>query len=247
MQRGAAALVLLVAILLAAILGIIIYSISTSSESADTSKITKNTSRDIDNKSKCTKSIEFSHHFIDIPSIDSIIPPIWRNQRHTITSALLNISGRVPVYMPISGKINQGSYYLEEGAEFYLWDTEADCGITLRFDHITEPVDKIKALFPDTPKNDTRTDFFDSPLEMQAGELVGHTTGTVNAKNWNFGVYQEDEKNSLWKGEEAQGFVPEYTAVCPFGYYNESMAKEYEDLFIFSSNDIYVEDSLCAN
>ena len=149
--------------------------------------------------------------------------------------------------MPAAGKLVQGSYHTEQGAEFYMWEVDAGCGVTFIFDHVTEPVEKIRKLFPSTPRNDTITDLFSTLIEMEAGELVGYTTGSVNAHNWNFAVYKNSEKNYLKEKEEFKNLPKYYTQVCPFKFYDRQMAEVYEKLFIFSFNEISVEINLCGN
>ena len=195
----------------------------------------------------CTTPIKFTHQFTDIKAIDSIIPPVFRNSKGTMPTMLINIQGKVPLYMPTSGKFVQGSYHTEQGAEFYMWEIDVGCGITVVFDHVTEPIEKIRSLFPKTPRSDTRTDFFDRSLEMEAGELVGYTTGSVNAHNWNFAVYDASEKNYLWETGEFANVPKYFTQVCPFRYYESSIAQAYEERFILSFNDIIVEKNLCEN
>ena len=126
-----------------------------------------------------------------------------------------------------------------------MWEVDVGCGVTIVFDHVTEPIEKIRKLFPDIPRNDSRTDFFNSILEMEAGELVGYTTGTVNAHNWNFAVYNSSEKNYLFETGEFAQYPKYFTQVCPFKYYNESAAELYKELFVLSDKDIVVEKNLC--
>ena len=189
----------------------------------------------------------FTHHFTDIATIDSIIPPVFRNSKGTMPTTLLNIKGNASLYMPTRGVLTQGSYYTEQGAEFYLWEIDIGCGITVVFDHVTEPVEKIKRLFSNTPRSDSNTNFFGTSLEMKDGELVGYTTGSVNAHNWNLAVYDSNEKNYLWESQEFKDLPKYYTQVCPFKFYDRQMAKAYEDKFILSFNDITVEKNLCAS
>ncbi|MBI4044923.1 MAG: hypothetical protein HY392_04395 [Candidatus Diapherotrites archaeon] len=193
----------------------------------------------------CASKAKFTHHFTDINAIESIIPPIFRNSKGTMPTTLINIKQRAPLYMPGAGKLIQGAHYIEQGAEFYMWEIDAGCGITLVFDHVTEPVEKIRKLFPNAPRNDTITDFFATPLEMNAGELVGYTTGSVNAHNWNFAVYDSSEKNYLWETGTFNALPKYFTQVCPFRHYDPSMAQAYEALFTLSYNDIIVEKNLC--
>ena len=207
-------------------------------------KHTQNTSSEAHD---CQDPPKFTHHFTDSDQITSIIPPVFQNRHGTMPTMLININGKVPLYMPTDGKVTEGSYYLEEGTEFYMWDVDVGCGVTIVFDHITEPIDEIKRLFPESPNNHSRTEPFEKDLQMQAGELVGHTTGSTNAHNWNFAVYSNSEKNYLWETGEFIDKPKYYTQVCPFDYYEASVAKVYEKLFVSSFNDITVEENLCKN
>ncbi|OGH20165.1 MAG: hypothetical protein A3D74_02650 [Candidatus Levybacteria bacterium RIFCSPHIGHO2_02_FULL_37_13] len=195
--------------------------------------------------SECTP--KFTHHFTDIAIIDSIVPPIFRNSKGIMPTMLINITGRAPLYMPANGKLVQGSYHNEEGAQFYMWEIDIGCNVTVVFDHVTEPMEKVKRLFPSAPRDDSQTDFFETPLEMAAGELVGYTTGSVNAHNWNFAVYNASEKNYLWETGEFSDRPKYYTQVCPFKYYDRSMAQDYEKLFTLSLRDLSVEKNLCED
>jgi len=246
-QRGVSPILLLVAVILALAVGAILYSSIKPQAFQNNSRIYEEPQdlADSNQAGGCASPVKFTHHFTDVSTIDSIIPPVFRNSKGTMPTTLINIQGKVPLYMPTSGKLTQGSYHNEQGAQFYMWEVDVGCGTTVVFDHVTEPVEKIKRLFPITPRDDTRTEPFDTFLEMAAGELVGHTTGTVNAHNWNFAVYDAAEKNYLWEEGEFNDRPKYYTQVCPFRYYGESMAKPYEDLFLFLDKDISVEKNLC--
>lgn len=128
-----------------------------------------------------------------------------------------------------------------------MWEIDVGCGVTVVFDHVTEPVEKIRQLFPTSPRNDSRTDLFKTPLAMAAGELIGYTTGSVNAHNWNFAVYDAAEKNFLWDTGAFNDQPKYYTQVCPLKYYPESMAQAYEKLFLLSLRDLTVEQNLCQD
>lgn len=195
----------------------------------------------------CASPIKFTHHFTDINKIDSIIPPVFKNSKGIMPTTLINSQGKVPLYMPVSGKIVQGSYYTEQVAEFYMWEIDVGCGVTIVFDHVTEPVEKIRKLFPNTTREDTRTDFFNNPIEMEAGDLVGYTTGSVNAHNWNFAVYNRLERNYLWETNKFTDLPKYYTQVCPLKYYDKPMAEVYEALFVLSFNEITIDRNLCIN
>jgi len=238
MPKGNAPLLFLIVSALIVVTGVILF-LENNKKSPTQTAFNKTVGGD------CVSPVKFTHHFTDVNTITSIIPPVFRNNRGTMPTTLLNIKGRVPLYMPISGMLIQGSYHNEQGSQFYMWETDVGCGVTVVFDHVTEPVEKIKNLFPAIPRDDSRTDLFNTPLEMTAGELVGYTTGSVNAHNWNFAVYDSSERNYLWGREEFKNLPKYYTQVCPFSYYDPSMAKVYEERFVSTFNDISVEKNLC--
>ncbi len=242
MQRGIVPVFFLVVVIVVIVIGAIIFSSKSQTVQNNAQSLTAFNTND-----NCATPIKFTHHITDLTTIDSIIPPVFRNSRGTMPTTLINITGKVPLYMPTSGKLTQGSYHNEQGAQFYMWEVDIGCGTTIVFDHVTEPVEKIRKLFPNTPRDDSRTDSFGIPLKMDAGELVGYTTGSVNAHNWNFAVYDSSERNYLWARQEFKNMPKYYTQVCPFMLYDNQMAKAYKEKFILSFNDITVEQSLCED
>ena len=190
----------------------------------------------------------FTHHVTDPATIESILPPLFRNSRGVMPTALLDISGRAPVYLPAAGTLVEASYHLEEGTAFYWLGFDAGCGVFVVLDHLTEVTPDIAAALPDTPRpeGDSRTAPVASPLPLSAGTLVGHTTGSVRAGNWNFSVFNESARNSLWDGETQPGRNPGYTAVCPFAYFSEDLRQQYGALFqLKHSGSTHTEDNLC--
>src|SRR3989338_7707874 len=126
------------------------------SEKTTTQKLTDLNRAEVKNSDisfDCPSPVQFIHHFTDISTIDSIIPPVFRNSKGTMPTTLINIGGKAPLYMPAAGKLTQGSYHTEQGAEFYMWEIDVGCGVTVVFDHVTEPVEKIRKLFPGTPES----------------------------------------------------------------------------------------------
>ena len=143
--------------------------------------------------SECTP--KFTHHFTDIAIIDSIVPPIFRNSKGIMPTMLINITGRAPLYMPANGKLVQGSYHNEEGAQFYMWEIDIGCNVTVVFDHVTEPMEKVKRLFPSAPRDDSQTDFFETPLAMARSmpiigilQCITHRRKTICGKRVNLAI-----------------------------------------------------------
>ncbi len=187
----------------------------------------------------------FTHNFTDVSAIDSLIPPIYSSGTGVKHTVLVNTIGRVPLYMPATGDLFQGSYYDSEGMGHYLLDFQITCEVVVSFDHVAEPVEKIRALLPSKPKNDSRTDFFEPKVKFRAGELIGYTSGTKNAKNWNFGVYNNTVQNYLSGDSEVKQFPKYTTAICPFEYYSKEMKNPYYALLSDSFGDIRPDKNLC--
>ncbi|NDC12329.1 MAG: hypothetical protein EBZ88_07770, partial [Actinobacteria bacterium] len=69
----------------------------------------------------------------------------------------------------------QGAYYKEpptfRAKTTYILHFAVGCEFAIFLDHITDPVDRIKAVMNAEPKEDTRMDsFFDNQVEFKAGE-----------------------------------------------------------------------------
>ncbi|MBI4167793.1 MAG: hypothetical protein HY515_02450, partial [Candidatus Aenigmarchaeota archaeon] len=75
---------------------------------------------------------------------------------------------------------------------------------------------------------DTRTD----PLpatELKAGDLIGYTTGTPQANNWDFGAYSKVKSNHL-AGKSGYEEI-DTRAVCPYNYFTIDKKEFYYSLF----------------
>ena len=133
---------------------------------------------------------------------------------------------RVPVYAPADMTLETGAYF--EGGPYGL-DFRVSCEVTLRFGHITEPVDEIRAVFPATPApaNDSRSQQITRKVSFKAGELVGYTTGTSAAGNWDYGVYNSTVRNRYADDPAWNNSTTYTTAVCPFDYFSAAMRAAY--------------------
>ena len=111
-----------------------------------------------------------------------------------------------------------------------MMDFRASCEVTVRFGHVTEPVESIKALLPSQPAEDSRTQEL-IPVQFAAGELLGYTTGTSAAGNWDFGVYNSTVTNRYINDPDWNNSTTYTTAVCPFEYFTGMMKAEYVSKF----------------
>lgn len=172
--------------------------------------------------------INFPNDFTDVNLISSVEPTIITpgNSRHR---AWLNIkSGKVPVYAPVDSELVNGVYKNARGALDYDLHFQVSCEIWYLINHVTEPVDKVKDLFPDTPQTDTRINPpFKNPVKFKAGELLGYTTGTPLAHNFDFGVFDLNHINEDLPSDGGSGYGKEKNFICPFDVLPENLKKNY--------------------
>lgn len=179
----------------------------------------------------------FSHDITDLSKVKFITPPgsieQYGGEKVLKSHSYVIIDGRVPVYAPVDSTLYQGSYYIEEGENQYSLFFDVSCEVFYLFDHIWEPVGKLRAALPSEPSIDTRTTEVRNPVEVKAGELVGYTTGTVYSHHFDFGVYDRNRKNdlSLFSSENLKLFDREYQALCPYDVFSEEKRLNYYSKF----------------
>jgi len=179
----------------------------------------------------------FTHGITDLSKIKFITPPgsleQYGNEVALKSHSYVFIDGRVPVYAPVDSALYQGSYYEEEGENQYSLFFDVSCEVFYLFDHIWEPVDKLRVVLPSEPSTDTRTTEVRNPVEVKAGELIGYTTGTVYSHHFDFGVYNRDRKNDLSKitVEGLKLFDREYQGLCPYDVFPEEKKEVYYSKF----------------
>ena len=186
------------------------------------------------NVSKCTSnpSPTFTSHITDMSKVDYVVPP------PTIESGInlkphgyIGTNGaNVPLYAPVAMTLKDGAYYTNGP---YLLDFQVSCEVTVRFGHMTNPVDSIKKLFPNEPESDSRTHEL-SPVSFAAGEIIGYTTGTSGtnaAGNWDFGVFNSSVSNRYANDPAWNNHLTNTTAVCPFDYFTSNLKVAYTSKF----------------
>jgi len=100
--------------------------------------------------------------------------------------------------------------------------------------HITDPVDKIRQALPTTPATDTKAPpQISPPIHFSAGELIGYTSGTSQAHNWDFGVFDVNHANQFVNQArfEKDKYGKVQTAVCPFDLFPAAQKAVYYSLF----------------
>lgn len=184
---------------------------------------------------KSNPKVQFTHDFTEVDKIKSVEPTIITpsNSRHR---AWLNISsGRVAVYAPVDSELINGVYKNARGALDYDLHFQVSCEIWYLINHLTEPVDKVKNAFPSTPQTDTKTNSpFKEPIKFKAGELLGYTTGTPLAHNFDLGVFDLNYFNDGLPADEGSKFGKESNFICPFDVLPEDLKTKYYQKIIQS-------------
>ena len=167
----------------------------------------------------------FTDHITDMSKVNYIGPPPTMGAGPNLKthSYIGTDHARVPVYAPADMTLESGSHYV--GGP-YMVEFRASCEVKVRFGHMTEPVEKIKNLLPSEAKPDSRTQEL-APIHFAAGELVGYTTGTDVAGNWDFGVYNSTVRNRYVDDPAWNWSAINTTAVCPFDYFPPEMRAAY--------------------
>ena len=179
--------------------------------------------------------IAFPNDFTDVNKISSVEPTIITpgNPRHR---AWLNIqSGKVPVYAPVDSELVNGVYKDARGAIDYDLHFQVSCEIWYLINHVTEPVEKVKNLFPAIPQTDTRIGSpFKQTIKVKASELIGYTTGTPVAHNFDFGVFDLNHENEGLPADSGATYGKEKNFICPFDVLSENLKKSYYSKIIAS-------------
>lgn len=178
----------------------------------------------------------FSHHVTDTSKIINIvIPPNIVNGELKTHSYIETDHARVPLYAPADMTLESGAYYVTGP---YRLDFRVSCEVTIRFAHITEPVEIIRSVFPSTPaeENNSRDQEITSHPSFKAGDLIGYTTGTSAAGNWDFGVYNSTVQNKYASDTKYNFSSINTTAVCPYDYFPSDLKAIYVAKFNTRSN-----------
>jgi len=188
-------------------------------------------------QSSCTSDPNpvFTADITDLTKISKITPPGSVNPGDGFVTAHSYIwiegSEAVPVYAPVDMTLGVGGFYTESGnpAQYILF-FGVSCEVSIKIDHLDNPIEQIKDVLPRTPKIDSSTtDDVSSIIKFKAGDLLGYTGGTVQAHNWDFGVYNTTKPNFLSGDEQYRG---DDRADCPYDYFAEDKKAIYYNLFV---------------
>ena len=138
----------------------------------------------------------------------------------------------VPIYAPINSTVTMIAYSNKFYPDFvrpeYRLDMKASCEVTYSFDHIVSIVEKLQKQAPKTPANKSSEGIYVS-IPIQAGELLGYTSGTVQAKTWDF-VFINSAHNTFHINQDR--WISDYSKHndCPYDYFTDDLKDEYYSL-----------------
>ena len=171
----------------------------------------------------------FTNHITDTSKVSYVAPPPTIGSGPSLkTHSYVGTNHiNVPVYAPAAMILKSGSHYV--GGP-YTFEFQVSCEVTVRFGHITNPIDAIRKLLPSEPQSGSQTQEL-SPVSFAAGELVAYTTGTDAAGNWDFGVYNSAVSNRYASDPNWSQSTTYTTAVCPFDYFTPDLKSAYTAKF----------------
>src|SRR3989344_916056 len=110
----------------------------------------------------------------------------------------------------------------------YRLDMQVSCEVRIAFDHMASVVDFIKERAPTVPANKSSEGNLVS-IPVQAGELLGYTSGTIGGRGFDFLIINTAHKNqfinpSRWYTEHS------LNKDCQYDYFPENLKQQYMTL-----------------
>jgi hypothetical protein len=229
------------------------------SQARNTSSKTTAVSKDPVFNTACTNNPHptFTADLTD-PSYISFIQPMGLGGILPRFRTFLNINAatapaKIPIYAPVDSTFVQGVYKSIKGTTDYDLHFVASCQVWYLVNHVSDPIASIRQALPSTPQTDTRISadqLVAHPITFKAGELIGYTTGTNGARNFDFGVYDNNHTNqfaNLTRYKDAEGAYSKYlTAVCPYDYFTPAKKTVYYSKFGENNLDGPVPNATCG-
>jgi|GEM_PF-1435955 hypothetical protein len=184
----------------------------------------------------------FTAHFFDRDKIRLIYPLGQLNGGHHEAEALglsliwiepsvIEAGDRLTVYAPADMQLERYSYG-HFGSEPPTWTMvfRVNDRIKIRMSAISEAVPRIMDATTNEPAPNTAEHEPSIPVFLEAGEVIGYTTGTSKAHNWDIWVYDSERSNQYANQSRYEAnYLGDRmrTAVCPYDFFDEAMGAEY--------------------
>ncbi|MEX0315438.1 MAG: hypothetical protein AB3N18_14775 [Allomuricauda sp.] len=175
-------------------------------------------------------NVMFTNTFTDLDGIAHIEPlgelQAFHNfSAHTYVFIKPDVA-EVPIYAPVDMDLIN---ITNDGADFQLM-FRASCEVVLRFGHITNPISSIQS-FAGSQGISMFEGQAPSLLSVSAGDLIGTTSGTVQAGSFDFGVYHSERSQTFLNNDRFHPVETFRYSTCPYGYYSGSLRTAMYDLF----------------
>jgi hypothetical protein len=206
-------------------------STTTTSTTPTTTTTTANSTLDPVFHTPCTNNPDpvFTANLSD-PNYINFIQPMGLGQVGPRFRTFLWINtatapAEIPIYAPVDSSLVDGVYVSKNGLVDYDLHFVVSCQVWYLINHISDPIAAIRQDLPATPQVGSTA--VNGPtvtkiLHFKAGDLLGYTTGTTNAHNFDFGVFNSSQDNGFanqarYKIADSQDKY--LTAVCPYDYF----------------------------
>lgn len=181
-------------------------------------------------------SPKFTHDFTESNLIAKVTPPSLvasKSQDRAFLWIDSSKTPKVPIYAPVDADLIRGVYKTRttKGKDTIDYDLhfQVSCEVWFFINHISDPENKIKNFFPKTPASTTASENytkFSPPLHFNAGDLIGYTTGTFEAHNFDFAVFDLNNTNKF-VGELKSNDTRFNNFICPFDIFPENIKSSY--------------------
>ena len=186
----------------------------------------------------------------DLDQIDFINPTIvtsgnWLKNRayHKIVTDADNNAPEIAVYAPSDATAIGITHYLATmqpfvGPSFEVsqFDVrfDASCEVRYWFDHLSRLAEPFASLAAPEPSRVTHDVEVPISVPVDAGDVIGYTTGTFPAHVWDFILMNTSKINTFANQERYEGagdLKHLLHADCPYDYYDEPLRSAYTSLF----------------
>ncbi len=175
----------------------------------------------------------FTHSFIDISKISWISQygnnAIYNPGSQARSYVAVKKGESTPVYAPVNATLIRMHYsnknYPGLVRPEYRLNFQASCEVSFAFDHIISVVDKLKEQAPQTPA-EGRNDGNEVTISVQAGELLGYTSGTIQAGSFDF-VFLNTARPHQYLNPARWHTENSIYIGCPYDYFTEDLKQQY--------------------
>ncbi len=158
---------------------------------------------------KCEEPVKFSVAPSELSKATSVLYPGQVRGGNYKPHGGLGFAGTtndIEVKAIMDGNVTSGVRYIEAGETQYMFWIENPCGIAYRFDHLltlSPEFQKIADALPEAKQDDSRTTNLSKPVAVKAGDTVATAVGFKVTKNvaYDLGVYDLRKPNEKGKDQ----------------------------------------------